>query len=92
MNIMIDCYEHPASSERYQRANFEKKAYLVDKSSESTTYVCFSSNPKRAIHRISVSGDVTEIAWAFGEWDNRTTLNFVNTLNDPIVIDETDLA
>lgn len=86
MNIMIDCYEHPASSERYQRANFEKKAYLVDKSSESTTYVCFSSNPKRAIHRISVSGDVTEIAWAFGEWEDRESLTFETDLNTPLNI------
>lgn len=92
MLVMIDCYGHPASSERFQRGDFRKKPYLVDKASESVTYVCFDGTAKRAIHRISVFGTVTEIKWAFGAWTNRASLNYSATLNDPVSVDEADLG
>ena len=91
MQIMIDCYGHPASSERYQRDNFKKKAFLVDKADDDVTYVCFDASELRAIHRITIDGDVTEVRWAFGRWEDRENLDYSKTLNEPIMVDDADL-
>ena len=92
MLVMIDCYGHPATSERFQRENFRKRPYLIDKRSDSVTYVCFDATAKCAIHRISVYDTETEIRWAFGAWANRASLNYSATLNDPITVDDADLG
>ena len=82
--MLIDCYGYQSNSERYQRANFEKKAYLVDKVNDETTYICFDRSRIRPIHRIVVSGTVTEITWALGAWEDRAVLDYRSTLNEPI--------
>ena len=92
MQIMIDCYGHPAASERFQRENFRKRPYLVDRADDSTTYLCFDAAPRRAIHRISVNENVTEIKWAFGSWEDREFLDYSATLNEPLPVDETDIG
>ena len=86
---MIDCYGHDATSERFQKREYRKHPYLID-SAEGTTYVCFSKSAKRPIHRIVENGGNTEILWAFGSWDERASLNYTSTLNDPIMISEED--
>ena len=86
MQTMIDCYGHPANSERYQRKNFAPKPFLVEKSGNSVTYVCFYDKPIRAIHKITVEGTLTTIAWAWGAWEDRESLEYVTPLDTPITV------
>ncbi len=88
--MMIDCYGHAATSERYQRRDYRKLPYLIA-ADGGTTYVCFSKSAKRPIHRIVESGGGTEVLWAFGAWDNRANLTYAATLNDPLTVDDADV-
>ena len=87
--MMIDCYGHSATSERYQKRDYGKRPYLID-SVGGTTYVCFSKASKRPIHRIVEGDGGTEILWAFGAWENRANLTYAATLNDPLTIADED--
>ena len=85
MQTLIDCYGHLKGSVEYMNDAFAKKAYLVD-TSGSVTYICFDEKPERAIHKITVDGGTTTIAWAFGAWDDRATLAFTTPLSTPITV------
>lgn len=50
--------------------------YMVDKSTAGVTYICYFNTPERIIRRITEDNGVTTIEYAWGAWDDRTTLTY----------------
>lgn len=90
MEKLIDCYGHPASSERYQKFDYAKRPYMVAEA-DGATYMCFSKAAKRPIHRYTEADGVTKCEWAFGAWEDRANLSYTATLNDAIAVNVEDL-
>ena len=89
--VLIDCYGHEATSTKYGSREFAKTPYLVVTSGD-TTYICFSATAeKQPIHRVVDTPDGVEIAWAWGQWNERETLNYRLTLNTPAEVPDDEL-
>lgn len=87
--IQIDCYGNPniLGSRLFLSPLGKKHTTLVD-SQNDTTYLAFAaaSTGNQPIHRIKETGMVTETLWAYGEWDNRSSLTYELTKNQPATI------
>lgn len=79
----IDCYGFERISCDY--FNRELKAADVHESG-TYTYIRFTTSSPCPIHRIEKNGEVTSIRWAYGDWNAREELDYVNTLNEPMEI------
>lgn len=51
--------------------------YLVDESVPNTKYMCFEADDQRVIWKETVSSSTTKLEFAFGSWDDRTSLTYV---------------
>lgn len=88
---LIDCYGHEATTTKYGRREFAKTPYLVVVSG-NTTYICFSATSgKQPIHRVVETADGAEIAWAWGKWDERESLNYRLPLGTPAEVPADEL-
>ena len=73
--------------EPYVHVNHEIiEPYIVDKSTPGTKYICYFDTPQRIIRRITEDNDVTTLDFAWGAWDDRTTLTYV-PINSAITIE-----
>lgn len=72
--MQIDCYGFEATSTFFRRKKLQP--YRVAESGQ-TTYLCFDDNENRPIHRITKANGETVIEWAYGKWNERTTLFYV---------------
>lgn len=82
--IKIDSYGFQPTSVDY----FKRKLKVSDvaKSSDGKiTYMRFTVGSPCPIHRIDESDGVS-IRWAYGEWEQRESLNYENDLNTPLEI------
>lgn len=72
--MQIDCYGFDAVS-----GDFKRKALEVHllKTIGNATYLCFSDEPVRCIHRILTEADGVSLSWARGAWDAAETLNYI---------------
>lgn len=61
----------------HNRGGHDPEPYMIDESTEGTTYICYANTPKRAIRRITEADGVTTIEWAYGAWDDRAGLDYV---------------
>lgn len=73
--MQIDCYGFEATSQFYKRK--ELSAYLV-KRVDGITYICFSNEPERPIHRLDKdeNGSV-RLMWAYGRWEDAESLRYI---------------
>ena len=79
----IDCYGNKSNSCDYMHR--EKKPYEVDEATTAgVTYIRFSPAEMGVIHRITEADGVTTIAWNYGAWANRATLEYPNSLSAAI--------
>lgn len=63
----------------------ELTPFQVDEADADTTYIRYYNTTPCAVHRVSVAGFITQIDWAFGDWDNRSALTY-KPINDPIEV------
>ena len=73
--MQIDCYGFEATSQFFKRK--ELGAYLV-KRVDGITYICFSNEPERPIHRLDKdeNGSV-RLTWAYGRWEDAESLRYI---------------
>lgn len=85
----IDCYGNrlDLSPLRYLSRLGFKSPYLVDASNDGVTYLGFFQTDPQPIHRITENAGVTEILWAYGDWDDRANLTYETETSKPIVIE-----
>ncbi len=52
-------------------------AYKIDEASSTVTYICYQSGSGEIfIKKVSVSGNVTTIEYAYDTWANRATASY----------------
>ena len=73
--MQIDQYGFEASREFFHRRRLQP--YKVDDAGGGVTYLCFEDGASVPIHRITVSGTVTTVEWAYGAWDSRAALAYI---------------
>ena len=72
--MQIDCYGFEATSVFFQRKRLQPHRVIAD---GDVTYLCFDDAPERCVHRIFQANGETVIEWAFGAWENRTSLAYI---------------
>ena len=92
IKVTIDCYgnRNDRAGARFNTPAGKKRPYLIDEAGNGVTYVCYDNAPRRAIQKGVKTGNITTIAWAFGEWDNRANLTYTATLNETLTVDMED--
>lgn len=83
--MKIDCYGYRETSRDYFKR--VKKASDIAETTDCI-YVKFSAENIGPIHKITSGTDgTTSIRWAYGDWENRTSIEYTATLNDYIEIE-----
>lgn len=81
-----DCYGHAIIDPFYRQPRLTP-CEVVE--ADGYTYMRFTTDDVGPIHRIDAAeSGVTKIMWAYGAWDDRATLEYTHTLNEPIEIQE----
>lgn len=88
--VAIDQYGRPAWLAEYNNESEAPAPYQVDES-DSVTYIRYSADAECAVRRITVSGTVTTIEWAFGAWEERATLQY-QQINELMAIDASKVS
>lgn len=88
--ITIDCYGNRLflDQPKYMSTRGEKANVLVDEPTDRLTYMCFDKADagNQPIHKVVKEGSVTTIMWGYGDWANRTTLEYPKTLNESMTV------
>lgn len=63
----------------------ELSPFQVDEADANTTYIRYYNTNPCAIHRILITGTVTQMDWAYGDWADRATLTY-KPINDPMEV------
>ena len=77
--MVIDCHGFKITDRGYMY--WRPKPYRI-KVAGDATYVCFSNDPLRCIHRYVTTGGETVAEWAYGAWDDAANLEYV-PINQP---------
>lgn len=88
--VLIDCFGRPSYNPNYKNGGNKPSAYQVAQGEDGVTYIRFSDSPKNAIQKITESDGVTTITVAFGNWDDRATLEY-QPVNKPMLIDADEI-
>lgn len=72
--MQIDQYGFEATSTHFQRRKLQP--HRVAETGD-VTYLCFTNEELRPIHRITKTATETVIEWAYGAWESRETLDYV---------------
>ena len=79
------CYKHNQTAFYFARKGTPA---MVDASTEGTTYIAYTGSgnslDKCAIWRVQTTDGVTDIRWAIGSWDDRASLDYTATPDQPI--------
>lgn len=72
--MQIDQYGFEAVSIYFQRRQLQPYRIAED---GDVTYICFSDEAVRPIHRVTKSNGETVVEWAYGAWADRATLDYI---------------
>ena len=77
--MLIDCHGYRLTDRGFM--SWRPKPYRI-KVVGGTTYVCFTDDPLRCIHRYAEAGGETVAEWAYGSWDDAENLSYI-PINQP---------
>ncbi len=77
--MLIDCHGYRLTDRGFMK--WRPRPYRI-KTEGGATYVCFTNDALRCIHRYTTSAGETVAEWAYGPWDDAANLVYI-PINQP---------